>query len=91
MLKVREVVEWGFANIVAKWAFLKPAMMIFRSPIAKFYIVGAFLANLRTCFYGNQTMTYLNANLLTLDEYLALIDRPPIPNQCTMAGYLELT
>jgi nuclease HARBI1 len=76
MSKVREVVEWGFANIVANWAFLnfKPAMMIFKSPVAKFYIVGAFLANLRTCFYGNQTMAYFDANALTLDEYLALID-----------------
>jgi hypothetical protein len=49
-------------------------MMIFKSPVAKVYIVGAFLVNLRTCFYGNQTMAYFDANALTLDEYLALID-----------------
>jgi nuclease HARBI1 len=76
MSKVREVVEWGFANIIANWAFLnfKPAMMIFKSPIAKYYIVGAFLANLRTCFYGNQTMAYFGADAMSLDEYLSLID-----------------
>jgi nuclease HARBI1 len=76
MSKVREVVEWGFAYIIANWSFLnfKPSMMILKSPIAQYYIVGAFLTNLRTCFYGNQTMAYFGADAMSLDEYLALID-----------------
>ena len=76
MSKVREVVEWGFANILANWAFLefRPAMKIFKSPVGKYYIVGAFLMNLRSCFYGNQTMAYFDCDALTLDEYLSLID-----------------
>ncbi len=51
MSKVREVVEWGFANITTNWSFLdfKAAMMVFKSPVAKYYIIAAFLVNLRTC------------------------------------------
>ena len=76
MSKVREVVEWGFCSIASTWAFLdfRPSMRIFKSPIAKFYIIGAFLVNLRTCFYGNQTMEYFDSDVLMLDEYLSLID-----------------
>lgn len=76
MSKVREVVEWGFANITTNWAFLDftAAMMVFKSPIAEYYIIAAFLVNLRTCFYGNQTMEYFACETMTLDEYLSLID-----------------
>ena len=76
MLKVREVVEWGFANIVSNWSFLdfRAAMIIFKSPVAKFFIVVAFLVNMRTCFYGNQTMKYFECTTMTIDEYLSLID-----------------
>ncbi len=51
MSKVCEVVEWGFANLISNWAFLdfKASMMIFQSPVAKYYIVAAFLNNLRIC------------------------------------------
>ena len=37
MSKVCEVVEWGFANILAQWSFLdfRIAMKIFQSPVAK--------------------------------------------------------
>jgi hypothetical protein len=78
MSSVRESVEWGFAHINRHWAFLnnKSEMKIFKLPIAKYYIVGTFLCNLRTCFYGNQTMSFFDcANFsMKLDEYLALID-----------------
>ena len=76
MSKVREVVEWGFANIATNWAFLdfRAVMMIFKSPVAKYYIIAAFLVNLRTCFYGNQTMDYFDCKTMSLDEYLSLID-----------------
>jgi hypothetical protein len=76
MSKVREVVEWGFCSISSTWAFLdfRPSMRIFKSPIAKFNIIGAFLVNLRACFYGNQAMEYFDSDVLKLDEYLSLID-----------------
>ena len=43
-----EVVEWGFANILAQWSFLefRVAMNIFQSPIAKYYIVAALLVHI---------------------------------------------
>ena len=76
MSKVCEVVEWGFANILSQWSFLdfRAGMKIFQSPVAKYYIVGAFLVNLQTCFYGNQTMAYFDCETLSLDQYLSLID-----------------
>ena len=48
MSKVHEVVEWGFANILSQWSFLdfRAGMKIFQSPVAKYYIVGAFFVNL---------------------------------------------
>ena len=57
----RESVEWGFAYINKHWAFLnfQAAMKIFQSPVAKCYIVGTFLCNWRTCYYGYQTMRFL--------------------------------
>jgi hypothetical protein len=59
ILKVREVVEWAFANLIKSWAFLdfRASMMVFKSPIAKYYIIAAFLMNFRrSCFCGNQIM-----------------------------------
>ena len=48
MPMVCEVVEWGFANILAQWSFLdfRVAMKIFQSPVAKYYIVAAHLINI---------------------------------------------
>ena len=79
MSSVRESVEWGFAYYInMHWSFLsfQAAMKIFKSPVAKYYIVGTFLCNLRTCYYGNQTMSFFDCgdDGMTIDEYLALID-----------------
>jgi hypothetical protein len=56
MSKVCKVVDWGFANLISNWALLdfKASMMIFQRPVAKYYIVAAFLRKLRTCFYANR-------------------------------------
>jgi hypothetical protein len=61
MSSVCESVEWGFAHINRHWAFLTcfSALKLFQSPIAKYYIIATFLCNLRTCYYGNQTMSFL--------------------------------
>ena len=76
MSKVREVVEWGYKQIITNWSYLdfKSSMKIFQVPVAKYYIVGAFLTNLKTTFYDNQINTYFACKTLTLKEYLELID-----------------
>jgi DDE superfamily endonuclease len=79
MSKVREVVEWAFANLIKNWAFLdfRASMMVFKSPVAKYYMIAAFLMNCRSCFYGNQTMQYFDCEPLTLQQYLSLVPEPP--------------
>jgi len=80
MSKVREVVEWAFANLIKNWAFLdfRASMMVFKSPVAKYYMIAAFLMNCRSCFYGNQTMQYFDCEPLTLQQYLSLVPEPPL-------------
>ena len=49
-------------------------MTVFKSPVAKYFVVAAFLVNLRTCFYGNQTMDYFDCTTMKIDQYLSLTD-----------------
>ena len=81
MSKVREVVEWLFKEVIVQWSFLdfRASMKIFQFPVAKYYIIGAFLGNIRTCYYGSQTAAYFgcldeDAGKLTIDQYLSLVD-----------------
>ena len=76
MSKVREVVEWGFNEIVKNWKYLdfKCSMKIFEAPIGKYYIIGDFLSNLRTSFYENQINLYFECQTMDLNDYLSLID-----------------
>jgi nuclease HARBI1 len=78
MSSVRESVEWGFQYINQHWAFVnfRAGLKMYESPVGKYYIVATFLSNLRTCFYGNQTMSffYCAEDSMSIDEYLALID-----------------
>ena len=76
MSKVRESVEWGFSSITRPWPFLsqKLAMKIFKIPVARYYIIGAFLCNLRNCFYPNQMAIYFDCRPVSFEEYLGLID-----------------
>jgi hypothetical protein len=79
MSKVRESVEWLFKEIIVQWSFLdyRPSMKIFLSPIGKYYIIGAFLTNLRCCCYGSQTSNYFGCDTsngrLDMRGYLNLI------------------
>jgi nuclease HARBI1 len=75
MSQVRRVVEWGFKEITAQWAFLdiRPRMRIMKSPIGKYYVIGCFLVNLRNCFYGGQISAYFDAMPLSVDDYLELV------------------
>ena len=83
MSKVREVVEWAFANLIKNWAFLdfRPSMMVFKSPVAKYYIIAAFLMNCRSCFYGNQTMQYFDCEPMNLEQYLSLVPVHALENR----------
>ena len=75
MSKVRQPVEWNFGEIAKQFCFLdfRASMKIFGSPIARYYIIAAFLVNIRSTFYGNQTAAYFDAEPMSLDEYLNLV------------------
>jgi nuclease HARBI1 len=79
MSRVTESVEWMFKEIAIQWLYLdfRQSMKIFKSPIAKFYIIGAFLTNLRCCCYGSQTVQYFRCDTsnrrLTMRGYFDLI------------------
>ena len=83
MSKVREVLEREFANLIKSWAFMdfRASMMVFKSPIAKYYIIAAFLMNCRSCFYGNQTMQYFDCEPMTLEQYLSLVPAQPLEHR----------
>ncbi len=77
MSKVCEVVEWLFCSIASTWVFLDfwPSMRTFKSPMTKFYIIGAFLVNLRTFSKGSRqwnTLTVMCWCLLTFYCYESL-------------------
>jgi hypothetical protein len=76
MSKARIAVEWGYNNILRQWSFLdfKSSMQVFRCPIGQYYVNAAFLCNLRNCLHGNQTSDYFQAEKLSLEQYLALVD-----------------
>ena len=76
MSKVREVVEWGFKDIKRQWSYLnfRDSMKIFEVPIGMYYTIGAFLCNLRSTMYGNETACYFDCATMSLNEYLSLID-----------------
>ena len=54
--------------------FLQTKMKIFEIPVARYYILGAFLCNLQNCFYHNQVSGFFACQPLSLDEYLSLND-----------------
>ena len=49
-------------------------MKIYEMPAGRYYMVAAFMTNLRTCMYCNQTSLYFNCRPPTLEAYLALVD-----------------
>lgn len=76
MSKVREVVEWGYNQIIMNWKYLdfKQSMKIFEVPVSKYFIVGAFLTNIRTTFYNNQINEYFDCKTMSFHEYLNLVN-----------------
>ena len=71
MASVRESVEWGFALIASKFAFVDyhKNIKVYLQPVAKYYIVSALLTNANTCLYGSQVASYFNMQPPTLKEY----------------------
>ncbi len=51
---------------------MKTNMKIFKFPVAKYYLVAAFLCNCHATFYGNQISLYFNADVMSSDTYLNL-------------------
>jgi nuclease HARBI1 len=75
MSQVRQVVEFGFKDVTQQWSFLdlKRQMKIMQTPVAKLYVVGAFLCNIRNCFYGSQTADYFGTHPMNIVEYLNMV------------------
>lgn len=69
MSRVREAVEWGFADVTRQWAFLRSRQKILLEPIGLWYFIGTLLANARNCIYPNQISTYFDCPPPTLEEY----------------------
>jgi DDE superfamily endonuclease len=76
MSRVRIIVEWGFANVLRRWQHLdfQRSMKVFQQRIGQQFINCVFLTNILNCFYGGATNRYFNCNIMSLEEYLALID-----------------
>lgn len=73
MSSVREVVEWGFKEVVNNFAFLdfRRSQRILHSPVGLQYQLGFLLTNCRTCVKGsNQISEYFGLPPPTLREYL---------------------
>ena len=74
MSAVRISVEWGFKEITTYFAamdFKNNIGKVLLSPVGKYYSVCAFLQNLRTTLYGNQTSRYFGMDPSSLEEYLS--------------------
>ena len=70
---------WNFTTFRVL-RFLKRELMLYRSPIASYYISGAFFQNVRVCLYGNETSLYFqNEEIIDIrmdiNDYLNLIDK----------------
>ena len=59
-----------------KFFFLdfRQSMMIFKIPVARYYIIAAFLTNVNSLYYGNQTAKYFGAEGVSVVEYLDLVE-----------------
>ena len=76
MNKMRTSVEWGFKDILKHWKYLeyKAAMKVLKMPVAKYYMVAAFLTNINCCIYGNQSTNHFMCEPLSLNDYLGLVN-----------------
>jgi hypothetical protein len=81
MPKLQDSVDLSFKEISVQWTYLdfERSMNIFTSchSVDKYYTIGAFLANVRCCCYGNHTSKYFGyddtVDKLSMSAYLDLI------------------
>ena len=73
MSSVRVSVEWLFGDIIKYFKFVdfKKNLKIGMHSIGKMYIVCALLQNALSCLYGNNTATFFDLELPTLQDYFA--------------------
>ena len=72
MSTVRICVEWVFGKITNLWPYIddKKNQTLYKQPVAKQYLVCAFLTNVHTCLYGSQTGKFFDLQPPTLEQYL---------------------
>ena len=75
MSSMQITLDWGFGAITEQWKFLdfRQSMKIFECPVVQYYMIAAFLCNLRNCLVGSKTQLHFNAQQLTINEYLGLV------------------
>jgi len=68
--------EWSFKDVTQQftWLDFSQSLRILMFPVRQYYTIAAFLTNLRSILYGNQTSLHFNAELYTLDKYLMLVN-----------------
>ena len=74
MRTVRISVEHGFKIITSLFAHLKyiPAQTVFKTPVAKQFVVCTAFANMHNCLYPNQVSQHFGIAPPTLEEYCAM-------------------
>jgi hypothetical protein len=70
MSAVREVVEWGFADVIRLWGALEwvPTQRMFNSAVGIQYRVAVLLTNMHICLYGSETSWYFKCCPPKLEE-----------------------
>lgn len=89
MSRVRESVEWGFADVTRNWAFLRLRHKILLEPTGLWYIVGTLLANARNCLYPNQISLYFGCPPPALTEYFVGEPLPRNHSICDVQTFIE--
>jgi hypothetical protein len=76
----REVVEWGFADVLRLWSALDftPSQRLFQCAPGMQYRVATILTNIWICLYGSNTSLYFNCCPPRLEDYL---QKPDIPEE----------
>ena len=52
----------------------RASIKMFEMPIARYYTIAAFLQNLRSTVYDNQTSVYFDMDTMALEDYINLVD-----------------
>lgn len=71
MSRVRQAVEWGYADVIGKFAYLDFArnQRILLQPVGIFYTIALLMCNVHTIMHKSQTTRYFSCNPPPLVEY----------------------